>query len=225
MTLVLVVGMVGGGAFAYLSDTETSEDNTFNAGTMELKIVGPAGWGDVGPVDEWEMSNMPPGAATDWGKADLKHAGTISAHHVEIGCSYTATEGAPTGDMDTVDQDLEVNWDDFARYVEIIHFDYNNGTWHIKYVKDAGYTKIAGPPEPSGWVAADWEITDKNGDGIISLYDLKYDPLDNLPPPGLGVGDVAFEMRVRFHEDAGNDLQGDTLEATITFTLNQDSSQ
>lgn len=228
LVIVLAIGLVGGGAFAYLSDTETSTGNTFTAGTMDLKIWGGnPGWGDVGPVGEWEMSNMAPGAATatDSGRVDLRHAGTISAHHLEVGCSYTATEGAPTGDMDTVDQDLEVNWDDFARYVEITHFDYHDGIHHIKYTKGPGYF-WAGAPQPDGCNPdVDWQIADKNGDGIISLYDLKYDPLDNLPPPGPGVGDVTFEMDVRFHAKAGSDLQGDTLDATITFTLNQEAGQ
>jgi len=38
MTLVVVAGMIGGGAFAYFSDTETSTGNTFTAGTLDLKI-------------------------------------------------------------------------------------------------------------------------------------------------------------------------------------------
>lgn len=36
MTLVLVVGMVGGGAFAYFSNTETSTGNTFTTGTLDI---------------------------------------------------------------------------------------------------------------------------------------------------------------------------------------------
>ena len=36
MTMVLVVGLVGGGAFALFSDTETSTGNVFQAGTLDL---------------------------------------------------------------------------------------------------------------------------------------------------------------------------------------------
>jgi len=38
MTLAVVVGLVGAGAFAYFSDTETSTANTFTAGTLDLKV-------------------------------------------------------------------------------------------------------------------------------------------------------------------------------------------
>ena len=32
-------------------------------------------------------------------------------------------------------------------------------------------------------------------------------------------------MSLKFNEGATNDIQGDTLTTTVTFTLNQDSSQ
>jgi predicted ribosomally synthesized peptide with SipW-like signal peptide len=40
MTLVLVIGLTGAGAFAVFSDTETSKGNTFTAGTLDLKVGG-----------------------------------------------------------------------------------------------------------------------------------------------------------------------------------------
>jgi predicted ribosomally synthesized peptide with SipW-like signal peptide len=36
MSLVVILGLVGGGAFAAFSDTETSAGNTFSAGTLDL---------------------------------------------------------------------------------------------------------------------------------------------------------------------------------------------
>lgn len=38
MALVLVIGLVGAGAFAYFSDTETSTGNTFTAGTLDISV-------------------------------------------------------------------------------------------------------------------------------------------------------------------------------------------
>lgn len=40
MTMVLVIGMVGAGAFAQFFDTETSTGNTFTAGTLNLEVSG-----------------------------------------------------------------------------------------------------------------------------------------------------------------------------------------
>jgi predicted ribosomally synthesized peptide with SipW-like signal peptide len=39
MSLVVVLGLVGGGAFAYFSDTETSTGNTFSAGTLDVNVT------------------------------------------------------------------------------------------------------------------------------------------------------------------------------------------
>jgi spore coat-associated protein N len=38
MSMVMVIAMVGGGAFAYFSDTETSTGNSFTAGTLNLTV-------------------------------------------------------------------------------------------------------------------------------------------------------------------------------------------
>jgi len=40
MTIALVIGLVGAGTVAYFSDTETSTDNTFTAGTLDLNVGG-----------------------------------------------------------------------------------------------------------------------------------------------------------------------------------------
>lgn len=223
LAVVLALGLIGG-AFAQFSDTETSTGNTFTAGTLDLKIKGAPGWGDVGPEGEWSMSNMAPGVNTEFGSVNLRFEGTVSGHHMEVSCTYTAAEGDPfpgdEGSPDTVDTDADP--DSLAKYVEIISFDYYGSGWHIKYVKGAGYSTTGTVPVVDGKVDADWQI-DPHGDGIISLYDLYLDPLDNLPPPT--TADVAFDMTVKFNEGAGNDLQGDTLDAEIFFTLNQDISQ
>lgn len=228
MAVALCSGMVGS-SFAYFTDVETSTGNTFTAGTLNLKIRdGDHVWRDGVTVAEWTLSDMVPGGSeTNPGTIDLMNTGTIAGHHVEVGCYYTASDGPPIGDMDTVNQNLPENWDSFAKYLEITYFMYQGDGWWIQYQKGVGYTQstVVPPPQPTGWTADNWQISD-DGDGILSLYDLKINPLDNLPPPNVGyTGLTTFEMKVRYHEDAGNDLQGDTLNLTMTFTLNQHSSQ
>ena len=70
------------------------------------------------------------------------------------------------------------------------------------------------------------QVEDIDGDGDISLYDLKYSQggngIDNLLPP---YGVWHFEMKIKFDENAGNEFQGKTLDLTVIFTLNQDASQ
>ena len=43
MAILLAGGLVGAGALAYFSDVETSEDNIFTAGTLDLQVVSPYG--------------------------------------------------------------------------------------------------------------------------------------------------------------------------------------
>ncbi len=225
LAIAITLVLVGGATFTYFQDTETSTGNTFTAGTLDLKMQGGTQpWGDGITEAQWTMSDMAPGSpTTEWGKVSLKNVGSIAAHHVQIGCSYTVTEGAPFGDPDNVDTSLDP--DSFAKYMVITEIKYYNTGWAIA-ITEGGYSVSGTLPAGYPIAAADWQITNSDGVSGISLYDLKYDPLDNLPPPpanGLGVYD--FEMAVKFHQDAGNDLQGDTFNLTVIFTLNQDSSQ
>jgi len=226
LAIFLVIGLVGAGTLAWFQDTETSTGNTFTAGTMDLKIWTGSTWGDVGETAIWTMSKMEPGITTDSGKAEVKWLGSITPHHMEITCSYTATEGPPTGDMDNVDQDDPASWDGFAKYVEITAMSYYNGHWSITWDSNGNYTTSAPPDanepsKPIGWSAGDWQLNpDTDEVAGISLCDLKNDPLTNLPP-GAQNEVIHFEMTVRFSSLAGNDLQGDTLNVTMIFTVRQ----
>jgi len=218
----LVIGLVGAGTLAWFQDQETSSGNTFTAGTLDLKIWKPGvGWGDLSPTGTWTMPDMVPGVSTTTEKVDVKWLGSITPHHMEITCSYTATEGPPTGDMDNVHQDDPTTWDDFAKYVEITAMSYYNTQWSISWDSSGNYSISGNPIPPSGWQAADWQL-DPDTDGVagISLCDLKNDPLTNLPP-GVQNEVIHFEMTVRFSSLAGNDLQGDTLNVTMIFTVRQ----
>ena len=69
---LLVMGLVGGGTWAYFSDVETSTGNTFTAGTLNLKVS------DAAPLTEhFEVTNTVPGASgsKDW---LLKNDGSIA---------------------------------------------------------------------------------------------------------------------------------------------------
>ncbi len=62
-----------------------------------------------------------------------------------------------------------------------------------------------------------WRIRDVDRDGRITFYDLKKRPLKNLPPPPRD--EARFEMSVRFHQDAGNEFQGDTFALAMIYSL------
>ncbi len=61
LALMLVVGLVGAGSFAVFSDTEKSEENVFQAGTLELDVEG----ADEG-VTTYSFENIKPGDIGGW---------------------------------------------------------------------------------------------------------------------------------------------------------------
>ncbi|RJS75731.1 hypothetical protein CW707_05540 [Candidatus Bathyarchaeota archaeon] len=68
----------------------------------------------------------------------------------------------------------------------------------------------------------DWKITDIDGDGKITLYEFKMDPLINLPSPDTQTNKITqFEMKIKFDENADSDFIGDTFNLTMIFTLKQ----
>ena len=230
----LVIGLVGAGTYAWFQDTETSTGNTFTAGTMDLKIRDFADgedWGD-GVTQTWTLPNMKPGVSeTATQIVQLRNDGSIAADHLEISCSYTVND-LPDVESDT-DKNTSNHPSQFARYMKITHMKYANDLWYFNLLTGEKYTRTA-TNQPWVLAATDnkWQVEDKAGvdedgnaipaDGIITLYDLNQDPLDDLTPPN---GDTQFEMKVKLHSSADNGIQGDTLNLTVIFTLNQDSSQ
>lgn len=72
LALVVTIAMVAGISFAYFSDTETSNGNTFTAGTLDLKINGD----DVNVV-AFNVTNMSPGNQPKRSYV-LENAGSLS---------------------------------------------------------------------------------------------------------------------------------------------------
>jgi predicted ribosomally synthesized peptide with SipW-like signal peptide len=204
LAIVLVLGMTGG-AFAFFSDTETSSGNTFTAGTLDLKIKdGSMFWSDGISTAEWHLSNMKPGDtypehSSMYGSIDFKNTGSIYADHIEITCSYTIVDPpGPESDIDGTSADA------MAGEMIITTMD---------YVFNA--TVVDCLPL----------ITDANGNGYKDLYDLQAGGVDDLPLMQSGVQQARLDMILQFNPLAGNDYQGDTLNLTMIFTLNQHSSQ
>jgi predicted ribosomally synthesized peptide with SipW-like signal peptide len=201
LALLLVAGMAGAGTFAYFSDTETSTGNTFTAGTLDLKIKdGGEWWSDGIATAEWALSNMKPGD-TAYGSVDLKNFGSVYANHVEIACDYTITD--PPGPESDTEENTSA--DKMAGEMVITTMIYSYNADEVDCLP---------------------RITDANGNGVKDLYDLKASGgVDDLPLVQSGTQFGRLDMIVRFDPNAGNDFQGDTLNLTVVFTLNQDASQ
>lgn len=92
MTIAVVGALIGGGIYAYFSDTESSTGNTFTAGTLDLQVDSENPWTSTGVT----VSNMEPGvAATD---VDLicENVGTLTGDLYMRITSVTDSGGTET---------------------------------------------------------------------------------------------------------------------------------
>lgn len=217
LTAIVLIGIVamlaGAGTFAYFSDTGRSYDNTFTAGTLDLKLshssAGP--WTDE-VSGTWTLSNMKPGDETPTASVFFKNFGSVLSSTLSITCDYSVTEESPQTESDT-DPYTDEHPDEMAKYMIITMMYYRNDQVNIDCL--TGYDGY------SGQTKDEWKINDANGDGKISLYELKLDPLV-LPSPDTQTNKITqLDMRIKFDENAGNDFQGDTFNLTMLFTLKQ----
>jgi spore coat-associated protein N len=93
----LGMSLVGGGTFAYFSDQEISENNTFAAGTLNLELS---------PSQIINVDNIKPG---DWVNETfvLKNEGSLDISKVLLSTSYTVADAK--GD----------NTDDFGKHIRV----------------------------------------------------------------------------------------------------------
>ena len=222
---------------AFFKDVETSEDNSFSSGLLDMKIANNDGNYTNGIIGTWTAEDFKPGDEYEFISSFVslvKTPESIEANHTEITCDYSVEDTCDPLDPDYLESDTDCHTDDnpdeMAKEMIITKCVYTDGSsWCIDCLtgeKFDGYAPIN--HNCTGNVidsSNDWKIEDQLPlDGKISFYDLKNDDLDNFPPI-LESPEYKFQMSVKFDETAGNDFQGDTFNLTMIFTLNQDASQ
>jgi predicted ribosomally synthesized peptide with SipW-like signal peptide len=214
----VIAVMVGGATFAYFSDVEISSSNAFKTKYLDMKISdGNDDEGD-GVSGDLNLSNMKPGDETPSILVAGLHKDeeSIDIDHLEITTDYIIMD-PPGPESDTQEN---THPDDMAKEMIITQMNYYD-SWKVDLLTDDGYDNGYGvSPGETGP-----KVDDVDGDGKISLYDLKYSQggngVDNLTV----LNTTWLRMRIKFDEDADSRFQGDTLIASIIFTFNQDSSQ
>ena len=74
--ILLVIGLIGAGTWAYFSDTETSEGNTFTAGTIDIALDGEDNGGVAYATTYFNVANMAPGD-TETAYLEINNTGTL----------------------------------------------------------------------------------------------------------------------------------------------------
>lgn len=94
---MLVIAMVAGGTWAYFSDTETSSNNVFTAGTLDLGLSNIDEMATGNTTATFTASNWKPGEVAD-GVLYISNSGSMDMATLKIEFSYTSvdTSGRPT---------------------------------------------------------------------------------------------------------------------------------
>ena len=211
--------LAGAGTFAYFTDTEVSSGNMFTAGTLDLKVSDDDEGAGDGVSATWVLSDMEPGVTIfPVNAVTLHNSGNVEGDHVEISFSHSLEEN---GNLES-DENWASDPGDLAKWIEITSCSYD-GVPLVLWIVD----------QNTGTLKNIGILTDGNGNGWIDLEDVTMSPntgdagrLDNLKPPlANNIGAQSMTMSLFFRPEATNDIQGDTLFTTVTFTLNQDQSQ
>ncbi len=204
--IVTVSAMIIGGTVAYFSDTETSTNNTFANGTMDLNING----GNIA-VQTMNLSDKAPG---DNGKESsvLKNVGSLTGElDIAMGTvvNYPCTDDVNGGkndgteycnaDAGTLGGNMAV-----APYLDIN----KNGSWDTG---DIGLKSDVSTYINSGLTVLDYDVID-NYSGVI------WNPAAVTMATN---SEYNFAVDWKILTTAGNEIQGDALKFDVMFTLEQ----
>ena len=195
MTIAMVGALIGGGVFAYFSDTETSTENVFTAGTLDLNLDG----GNTNVV-KFTVSNVKPGDS-DGGTWTVANVGTIAGYLDLESISVSEAIGTTT-DPEEADEPTSADTTQLGNYLMVHLFvdTNNNGSW------DVGETDIFGTsavPAAINTIAGNYELN-------LSLV------------ATTGTNYITLTWSVATSTD--NRIQGDSVTLNITFELKQQAA-
>ena len=191
---LLIIGMVGGGTWAYFSDTESSTNNSLTAGTLDLNIDG-----DNIAVTTFSESAVAPGDIGN-GISTLANVGSMDG---ELDIQFSAinnTPGAGGGEYEGGSGELGAN----AEIAVLVDVDqstqWSSGDIGLK----ADGTTYSFP------TALDYATIDSYGS-------VSWDAVETMATSAAD----GFKIEWRVPTSAGNDIQGDSVSFDVTFTLEQ----
>ena len=192
MSIALVGALIGGGIYAYFSDTETSTGNTFIAGTLDLNLDG----GNINVV-KFNVTDVKPGdnGGGTWTVANVGDMdGYLDLESISVSEAIGTTtdpELADEGGPDTAQ---------LGNYLMVHMFidTNNNGSW------DGGETDIYGTNAApaaingiAGNYALDLSLTGPGGTNYITLLWSVGTTVDNRIQGDSVILDITFELQQR----------------------------
>ena len=206
LAILISLGLVNSAVGAALSDPESSSNDNLVATTLNLKTNGANG-----VTATLTYTSLKPGGTLTGTTINLTNSGALNGSTLDIAFSYVESDGAQNGTTN-------LTADNVASILQVTTLTYDTADF------------LTGVGAPSG------ALTDTNSNGYIDLQDLKTSPnIARLTGCGGLLGSSgnikAFNITLQlrsFVSGAGfvaggtsNDNQGDGVNVTITFTLNQ----
>ncbi len=215
MTIALVAALVGGGVYAYFSDTETSTGNVFTAGTLNLDLTDASDDGTESETATWVFIDMVPGATGGNARLIIENTGSITGYldlssvGVDNDENYDADtdEAEATDDADTSDENGGGELG--ANLLVQIWFDANND----------GVVDTTGGnlDEESIYPAAAIGEADPGVTGVLDSIAATYDLDEELT-----TGEIEFiALLYDLPSSTNNAIQGDSANLTFTVELDQ----
>ena len=192
-TAVLGLGLIGGGTFAYFSDSEAT-NNTFAAGTLDLS---------VNPTTIVEIGNLKPGDIIAR-PFELVNGGSLDISSVNLSTSYT------------VDDAEGNNTEDFGKHIKVLFVENMDKTGDGWIIGD--YNDVVGETTLYDLQQGDADMVENVQSWITHLLGLNGEG-SGLPA---GTSDdlyVAFQFIDNGQDQ--NEFQGDSLKLEWTFTAHQ----
>ncbi|KKP80350.1 MAG: hypothetical protein A2271_04715 [Candidatus Moranbacteria bacterium RIFOXYA12_FULL_35_19] len=214
LVVVAVAAVAGGATWSYWSDTVTSSENSFASGTMELEINDNLSAATASAV--FNVTGLYPGADIPEQNFKIENIGSVNANHIDL-----------TVTLD-VDNDLAKN----------IYFTTDDNGMRFGASTSGDQSDLIAQEMILGDLGNDYHITqpggalfagvDTNSDGRLSLSELAAAGKIQISPDsnneGINAGTTAY-LYMHPHVDIALTAQGETVNATFTFDLQQDASQ
>jgi len=224
LAVALIGGLVGGGLFAYFSDTETSTGNTFEAGVIDLKIYNPWPQGQGSWIDNppaiTELDKMFPNAVYEMDCTDIKpcHEGKIQLN--------VKNAGINPGTLDITFANLVSNENACTEPEALVDGtcgDPGPGEGELcdNLMVQVWFTKDGGVADDGdgGWTAPDAD--DELVIDWTSLSDLAAAGATRLGNMPENSGEKTIHILVKLPCDTGNICQSDSCIVDVIFSLMQ----
>jgi len=192
IAIVLIIGLVAGGTWAYFSDTETVVGNSFTAGTIDLAMSGKVTIPDIKPC------------MTEWGYIHLRNAGDND------GNTWLHFANVMNYENNIVDPEAEAYWENSSYNPDKLRYD--------NFLECFTTIDIYIDPEPDGEVTNGGTYVIQQSDGWeLAELECQWIPLGELKKNEKV--EVWFSFHIQ--PDVGNEFQSDEVVFDLEVMLQQ----